>query len=92
MLFFEKKIFFNKKQCYKPGRSGAGCSRPQSSLHQNGRTYSTVFYNINEIFSKNNIVIYGMRNLYLARIQKIPTFQILNSLYCVPTCNVEHIE
>ena len=35
-----------------------------------------------EFFLENNIVIYGMtmRNLYLARIQKIPTFQILNSL------------
>ena len=27
------------------------------------------------------MVIYGMRNLYLAQSQKIPTFQILNSLY-----------
>ena len=57
--------FFNKKQCYKPGRSGAGCSRPQSSLHQNGRTYRTVFYSINEKISKNNIATYGMRIPYL---------------------------
>ena len=41
---FAVNCSLTKKQCYMLGRSGAGCSRPQSSLHQNGRTYSTVFY------------------------------------------------
>ena len=61
MLLFEKFHFIGKKQCYKPGRSCAGCSRPQSSLHQNGWAYSTVFLYKNEKNSKSNIVIYDMR-------------------------------
>ena len=69
MSFFEKKSFDMWKQCYKPGHSGSGCSRHQSSLYQNSRAYSTVFHLSKEIFSKTNIVKHPLFKWYLCSVR-----------------------